>query len=205
MNKHIVKSVLKGRFVFTFLSFVMIVCLGLPSMAQERVSVQFRPSVSFAIQSLGDADLKTGLSFEGMVAYRFMPHLSGYAGWGWNKFSSPKSFAGDNIDFEETGYVLGLQFIHPFGEHSATQFFLKGGAILNHIEAENNEGKIIADTGHGTGFQAEAGVSLPLGDRLNLLPGIKYQSLSRNFHLGEERYPVDLNYLSAGATLSWTF
>jgi hypothetical protein len=173
--------------------------------AQHRLSVQFRPGVSFATTDLGDANLKTGGGFEFAAAYRFMPHVSLYAGWGWNRFASDASFAGPKNDFEETGYVLGLQFIHPFYQKFPFDYFLKAGAISNHIEVENSDGEIFADSGHGFGFQVETGLSFSLSDSWRITPGIKYQSLSRDLKISERIYRVDLNYLSVGATIAKTF
>jgi hypothetical protein len=175
------------------------------TVAQDRFSVQLRPGVSFATTDLGDANLKTGFGFEFSATYRFMPHVSVYGGWGWNRFSSGESFAGADTDFEETGYIFGLQFLHPFHIDLPFDYFLKAGAIYNHIEAENLEGDIFADSGHGFGFQVETGLSFSLNEYWRIIPGIKYQTLSRDLAIGEVSYNVNLNYLSVGATISKTF
>jgi opacity protein-like surface antigen len=188
-----------------FLLFAFAMAVAHNTAAQDRFSVQFRPGVSFATTDLGDANLKTGLGFEFSAAYRFMPHVSAYAGWGWTRFSSGESFAGADTDFEETGYIFGLQFLHPFHNNSPFEYFLKAGGTYNHIEAENPEGVIFADSGHGFGFQVETGLSFSLNESWRLTPGIKYQSLSRNLTMGEVAYSVNLNYLSIGATISKTF
>ena len=82
---------------------------------------------------------------------------------------------------------------------------LKGGGTYNHIETENNEGKIIDDTGHGFGWQLGAGVGIPLGKKLQLIPEVRYRSLSRDISIGDGSRPVDLNYISAGAGLFFSF
>ncbi len=82
---------------------------------QDRLSLEVRSGVAYATQDLGDADLGAGVGFEATVGYRFMPHLSGYAGWGWGHFAADASFAGPNVDVEETGYTFGLHFMHPLG------------------------------------------------------------------------------------------
>lgn len=133
-----------------------------------------------------------------------MPHLAAYTGWGWNRFTSSQSFAGSNMDFEETGYTLGLQFIHPVAS-SKINFVIAAGGIYNHIETENTNGDIISDSGHGWGWQMEAGVSAPLSKRLNLMPTVRYRSLSRDIKVESSSTAVDLNYVSVGAGLSWTF
>ena len=119
-------------------------------MAQKKWSVELRTGVDFPTKNLGDANLNSGLGFEGAVAYHLMPHLAAYAGWSWNKFSAYQSFAGSNMDFEETGYNFGLQFIHPIPNLNIS-YMVKGGGTYNHIETENSAGNIINDTGHGLG------------------------------------------------------
>lgn len=198
-------KLVRERGIVVFFSVAIFLFLSYSSRAQDRFSLQFRPGVSFATTDLGDANLKTGLGFEGSMAYRFMPHLAVYAGWGWNRFSADASFAGAKMDFEETGYSFGLQFVHPFSEGFPFDYFVRGGLILAHIELENPQGDIIADSGHGPGFQAEAGLSFPVGERWHFIPGIKYQSLSTEIPIEGLSYPVDLNYLSAGVSLLWSF
>jgi len=172
--------------------------------AQNYWSVELRNGASFATKDLGDANPGTGFGFEGTIAYRFMPHLAVYAGWGWNKFSADNSFAGANMDFEETGYTFGFQFIHPIGE-SNISYLVRLGGIANHIEIENPDGKIISDSGHGLGWQAGAGIVIPVFDRLNLLPSVRYRSLSRDIQIGNTVTSVDQNYVSVGVGLSWSF
>lgn len=172
--------------------------------AQSQWSVELRPGVNVATKDLGDADLNTGFGFEGTFAYRFMPHLAGYAGWSWNKFSSDESFAGTDMDFEETGYTFGLQFMHPIGA-SDLDFIVRAGALYNHIEVEDNDGEIVSDSGHGFGWQAEGGVVISLSDRWRLLPTIRYRSLSRDLELNDATTEVDLNYLSFGVGASLSF
>lgn len=189
---------------FSFLIFVVVLVLSADAGAQNKWRFELRPGVNFATTDLGDASLKTGFGAEGTLAYQFMPHLGAYAGWSWNRFVAEKSFAGNNTDFEETGYTLGLQFIHPF-EGSALSYLVRGGAIYNHIEAENNSGDIIADTGHGWGWQIGGGIGIKANQRLLLLPEVRYRSLSRNMSIGDQTTPLDLRYISVGVGLSFAF
>jgi hypothetical protein len=170
--------------------------------AQPGWSLEFRPAVNFPAKKLGTVDLKTGAGLEGIIAYRFMPHLGVYAGWGWNKFSEEETTANGNLDYEETGYSLGLQFTHPIAD-SKLGYLVRGGGIYTHIETENEAGTIIEDSGHGIGWQVEGGLSVRLGERFQLIPGIRYRSLSRDLTQGSTRKNVDLNYFSAGLGIVW--
>ncbi|HKL18959.1 MAG TPA: porin family protein [Halalkalibaculum sp.] len=172
--------------------------------AQSPLSWEVRTGVDFATQDLGDADLNTGFGFEGTLSYSFMPHLSVYAGWGWHRFSADDSFAGSDTDFEETGYTFGLQYMHPIGT-SQTEYFIRGGAIYNHIETENDAGDITADSDHGLGWQAGAGLAFELGNRWKLMPGIRYRSLSRDIDIGNTTTDIDLTYIELGVGLSRSF
>lgn len=170
----------------------------------KRWSLNLRPSANYTTNKFGDATLNFGYGAEGIIAYWFIPKLSIYAGWGWNKFQAEKSFAGSNIDVVETGYRAGLQFRCPIGS-SKIQYLLAGGALFNHIEIENEGGNIVGDSGHGLGWQAESGIVIPLGERFSLTPTVRYQSLMREINIGMINTPVDLNYVSGGISLSFLF
>jgi len=188
-------------FLFSALS----VFFSLPALAQQRLSLKVRPGIAFATTEVFEADIHSGLGFEGTVSYRFMPHLYLYGGWGWDSFTATESFAGEDVHFEETGYVMGFQFIHPMGNDLAFEYFARGGLIIGHIEVESKEGKMLADSGHGGGFQVEAGLFFPLGGRWHLIPGVKYQTLSREIIFESLQYPIDLNFLSVGVSISCSF
>lgn len=180
-----------------FLSTVLTV-MSLITFAQneKRFGFELSTGPSFATQKIVDADVKTGLGFEGNFQYRFMDHVSVYAGWGWNHFYAEQSFAGEKRDFEETGYVMGLEFKHLIGQ-SAISFYGRGAALYNHIEIENEEGDVLHDTGHGWGWQAAAGVDIPLGKNWSLTPGVKFNSLNRDLKISDLNYELKQNYLSA--------
>ena len=115
-----------------------------------------------------------------------------------------QSFAGTDASFEETGYTFGLQFIHPIGE-SDVSFLVRAGGTYNHIEVENKDGEIIIDSGHGLGWQAEAGLKIHMSENFSLLPSVRYRSLSRDIEINNTNTSVDLNYVSVGVGLSWSF
>ena len=174
------------------------------TIAQDKWSLEFRPGVNYATQDIADADLELGFGTELTIAYRFMPHLAAYAGWSYNNFAVDQSFAGPDASFEETGYTFGFQFIHPIGE-STLSYLVRLGGTYNHIEIENNAGDIIIDSGHGLGWQAEAGLVIPLSEKFSLLPSVRYRSLNRDIEIENVNTSVNLNYLSVGVGLSWSF
>ena len=171
---------------------------------QNRWGFELSTGASYATTEIGDANLKAGPAIEGTFYYRFLEHTSVYLGWGWKKFNSDHSFAGNNMDFEETGYTYGLQFKHPL-MGTRLNYLVRAGGIYNHVEIENNAGDIVSDTGHGLGWQAAAGFEVTLGRSWTLIPTLKYSSLSRDFESGEDTFNSNLNYLSTQIGFSKTF
>lgn len=172
--------------------------------AQNIFSLELRTGADFATQELGDADLNTGFGFDGILTYRIMPHTSIFGGWGWHRFTSDDSFAGSNMDFEETGYTFGMEFLHPLG-NMPMNFYIRGGGIYNHVEVENSDGDITADSDHGLGWQAGAGVAFDIGNRWMLKPGVRYRSLSRDIEVGNVSSDVDLTYFNIAVGIAKVF
>ena len=191
------------KLLFTIVALMLLTVFN-QSRAQDKWSLELRPGANYATQDIADANLELGFGTELTIAYRFMPHLAAYAGWSYNNFAVDQSFAGPEASFEETGYTFGFQFIHPIGE-STLSYLVRVGGTYNHIEIENNEGDIIIDSGHGLGWQAEAGLVISLSERFSLLPSVRYRSLNRDIEIENENTSVNLNYLSVGVGLSWSF
>ena len=172
--------------------------LTLTSFGQEkekRLGFEFSGGPSLATREIYNSKLEKGFGFEGIFHYRFFQHTGVYAGWGWNRFSGKSPFSGSNTDFEETGYVIGLQFKHPV-DGLLSSYYLRAGFLYNHIEVENNNGEIIGDTGHGPGFQFAAGVDIPLGSKWSLIPGVKYNAISGTTDIEEVPFSMNYHYLS---------
>lgn len=182
----------KALILVTLMSLMSLVTF---SQNEKRFGFEVNAGASLATGKLNDADLTPGFGWECDFQYRFMNHVSVYGGWGWNWFSADKSFAGDNMDFEETGYILGLEFKHPL-PNSLVSLYVRGGALYNHIEIENEDGDITFDTGHGWGWQTAVGLDIPLGKNWSLTPGVKFHSLSNEPEYQEQSIDMDLNYVN---------
>lgn len=177
------------------LSLILPKALAQYKVSEKRFGFEINSGISVATQHLYNANLNVGFGFESVLHYSFLPHTGIYAGWGYNNFSANNSFAGNNANFEETGYVLGLQFKQPIDNYSFSYFF-RTGAIYNHIEIEDKKGKLVTDSKHGFGFQLASGLSIPINNTWQVLPGIKFNALSRNTHLNGSKINLNLNYLS---------
>ena len=192
-----------GKHKILLLSVIMVL-LSFCVFAQKKWSFELRPAIHFPTKDLGTTSLKTGAGISGQIAYKFMPHLAAYGGWSWSRFTGKYAAETNKLDFEETGYCFGLQFIHPVTS-SGLIYMLKAGATVNHIETENNSGQVINDTGHGLGWELGAGIGLRVSNRIMILPQVNYRSLSRDIKYGSVSTAVDLNYISAGVGVSFSY
>ncbi len=190
-----VKPILLGVFFLMFCNF---------SIAQNQWTGEFRPGLSFPTDEIAGSDVKTGFGFELTIAYNFSESLGAYAGWGWKEFKANDALGVVNVDFEETGYTFGLQFMHPTWI-SSLSYLLRTGAVYNHLEAEDNSGNRIANTGHNFGWQLEGGVAIDLSGGFSLRPSIRYRSLPGEFEMGITTVNADLNYISFGVGLAKIF
>ncbi len=182
--------------------FAQSVCSNEP---YKNFGVEMNAGVSFPTSKMAYAKLNTGLGGEILLHYNFMPHLGLYGGWGWNQLSADESFAGKEIDFEETGYIMGLEWKHPLG-CTPLSYYVRGAALYNHLEVENNpQGDIIGDTGHGWGYQLAAGLNIPLGKNFHLTPGVKFNSLKRDLNFDSNVRALRQNYISLRVGILYEF
>jgi len=184
----------------------LVIALAIPgaAVAQDLWSVEARGGAAFATEKLAEADLGTGIGFEGNVSYRFMEHLAAYGGWSWLHFTTDGSSWGGEMDVEETGYLFGLKFVHPIGE-GPLSYLVRAGGTVNHIEVEDDGGDIVADSKHGLGWEVGLGLVYDLNDSWQISPGVRYRALSRDLEAGNTTYSVDLNYISADVGISYSF
>lgn len=187
------------------LSLLLVAFTAAPaSLAQGRFSIEVGGEVDFATQDLGPSELGTGLGLEVALGYELTPQLWAYAGWGWHRFEAEGFLFGADADAEETGYTLGLLFV-PALDLAPFDLFLKVGALLDHIEFEDDDGDIVGDTEHGFGWLVGGGLVLPLGNGLDVMPGVQYRSLSRDVEIDGVDMDLDLSYVAARVGLRKVF
>jgi hypothetical protein len=167
---------------------------GVAQEGQKRFGFELNGGGSFALTKLDDVTLNPGFGFEGVFHYRILKEFGIYGGWGWNRMGADQSFAGNDVCFEETGYVLGLQYRKQLGSLPLS-FYLRGAGLYNHLEVENADGDIIHDTGHGFGWQAATGLEYHFGNNWSLTPGVKFNALVRESDYEGVTRDLTLNYL----------
>ena len=78
------------------------------------------------------------------------------------------------------------------------------GGTCNQIEIEDDD-EIMADSGHGAGWEAGAGLGFVLGSGWRVIPGARYRALSRSIEVGNVVTDVNLTYVALEMALSKRF
>jgi opacity protein-like surface antigen len=187
------------------LTAVTVLAVASPLRAQQRWAVEFRANGALPTQDIGADELNNGIGLEGTVRYNIFPHLAIYAGWDWIHFGT-ESLAGADADVEETGYAFGARFEHPFkGETGTPAWWLRVGGTWDHVEIEDDAGDIIADSGHGLGWEVGAGLSLAVKEAWTFTPGLRYRSLSHDIRSPAFTSEVDLRYITFEIGVAFAF
>lgn len=187
---------MKSKIIILAILGVIIANTAIAQNNKGKFGIELNGNVSVYSSKLHESSLNTGLGFEVLGSYRFMPYTSVYGGWGFNHFSAEESFAGPDMDFEQTGYILGLQLNYPL-EKTPVSLFLRAGMLYSHIETENKDGMIISDTGHGVGYQIATGFEVDMGKKWSVAPGLKFNSLSGETLIEGTNYQLEHRFISA--------
>jgi hypothetical protein len=94
---------------------------------------------------------------------------------------------------------------HPLNDASRILYRLEGGGTYKHVEIEDTGGDMIADSGHGLGFEVGAGAVVPLGQSWRLSPVVRYRSISPEFTIDGVTTSGELNYLALELGLAYRF
>jgi opacity protein-like surface antigen len=174
-----------------------------PAQAQAPFSLELRGGAAIPAEDLGDTELKTGGGFGFTASYLFLQHTLVYGGWDWQRMNTKARGAGPTMHVENTGYAFGLGFEHPLFE--AVGGWVRAGGIYQHIELEEKNGDLIADSGHELGWEAGGGLVIPVGDRFALLPGARYRTFSADIDMGAGDVAVDMSYVTVDLGLAYRF
>jgi hypothetical protein len=190
-----------------FLAVAVLTVVPVILMAQGkdyRGGFEINGGMSMASLVPGENITNTGAGAEALLHYRITNTLGIYAGWGYNMFRDNYQPVRHVCDFEETGYLFGVQLKRPV-DSSRVSLFVRGGLQYKHIEIEDPTGEIIFDTTHGLGWNFGLGLECPLGDKWSVIPEFRFNALPevKDF---STTYPIsDINYFSVRIGIAKNF
>jgi opacity protein-like surface antigen len=187
------------------LSAVIVCSVGAASVAhaQDRWMIELRGGATQATDTFLATDLRTGVGFEGNVGIRVAPGTFVYGGWDWQHHRAKSPLFGRMEDVEDTGYAFGLRIVPAIA--SPVKPWVRGGALFNHIEIEDDEGSLVADSEHTWGWEIGGGLDLSFGGSWSLTPGLRYRRFEPDVRFGATRTPATLGYVTYDVGIAWKF
>jgi hypothetical protein len=182
--------------VITTIALLVLFQFSLSSQSEEkRIAFEVNGGLSLSLNLSGDPVTNFGAGAEVLIHYRLTNHFGLYGGWGYNAFRNDYATAVYRCNFEETGYIIGMQYKRLI-EASNLSVFVRGAYQYKHIEIEDTAGELLFDTAHGSGLQAGFGIDLPLTAGWSLLSEIKFNALPERKNQAVAVIISDRNYLS---------
>lgn len=140
------------------------------------VSVEVRAGAAFPTGDLADG-AKTGFTVGGNASVAVSPMLSVYAGYTFNSFSLKDDGSSDaSAHLRVQGPEAGVKINVPMPAGGVAPF-IKGGALYQKYSfSVSGDGGSLSgsDDQYRWGFEAGAGVAVPLGNRLSVTPAVSY-------------------------------
>ena len=172
--------------------------LAQPALAQTTplpLAFEVRGGAGIPIGDFEDG-AGTGWIVGGTVRYLFSPGFEGYAGYDYASFPGEDTDPDLDFDIRDHGLRLGVRAdIRPAGAPAIAPW-LESGLMVNRTSVSassgNASGSIDADW--ALGFELGAGVSVPLGARAALTPGVRYRNHKADF--GEELGSTTVSYFA---------
>lgn len=157
------------------------------------LSVEVRGGAAFPMGDFADerqGNAETGWGYGGNVSLQLNPALALYAGY--DRFEFPS----DNFEVDlpgnvgdvdgkwiDSGFSGGVKLMLPLATMSRLGPWVKGGVVyrklgVNLDDERFDELEDELETDPALGFEVGGGLSLPLGPRVAVTPGVRYLSYS---------------------------
>lgn len=181
-------------------TFVCVAAVAAAAFVASPASAQLRRPVALEIRgnaAIPTADLhgeaETGYGFSARAMVDVVPGFGVYGGYSrtWFGVSDDDDTSDDIGDLIDSGWTVGGRVSLPV--MTSVSPYLSAGAVFHEIQEEDVDG----DPSSDIGFEAELGVSLPLGTNLAVTPAVNYRQY--------EQSDLQISYFNAGVGLKWTF
>lgn len=173
------------------LAMALLVAPAAPAQQILPVSLEVRGGLGFPMGDFPTRGLvaqeavESGDGFALRGTYNLIPLLGVYAGFERYSFGvDEEEAAGPDLNFVDSGFSAGAQLSLPLAMLAGVSPWIRGGAIFHILDYELEEiAGVEANTSSDRtlGFEAGAGVDIPLGQVLSFTPGVTYRSYEPQF------------------------
>jgi hypothetical protein len=171
--------------------------LALPARAQTPLPLAFevRGGVGFPVSDFDDG-ASMGWIVGATVRYHTNAAIDLYGGFDFASFppDDDVDFGEADVDFRDFGVRAGVRTNLQFAVAPAVVPWLEAGLLVNRTSVKGSVGDVSAtvDADWALGAEAGAGVSIPIGPRAALTPGVRFRTHKADF--GDELGDTTVSY-----------
>lgn len=149
----------------------------------SRISVELRGSLNKPMGDFGDEaglDANGEASLGGDIFFNLNRNISLYGGYAREMYGCES--CSDDEGLHSSGFEGGVKLLANREEGILP--WLRAGIVAHDLTADLGPAEVTSDT--GIGFQAAAGVDIPLGEVLSFVPALRYQTFDAEFDVADE-------------------
>lgn len=146
---------------------------------------------------------ENGFGFGGNVMAMVTPQIGVYAGWETFTFNVDEDEAGVEADATDAGFRAGVSVNIPLPASPNISPFVELGALYNTLEisASGDGASVEIESDASIGFEGGVGVAVALGERLSVVPMVRYRQHKVEFEDIDAEDSEDISYVVVGVGL----
>jgi hypothetical protein len=183
--------------------------VALPLHAQTPLSLEVRAGLGIPVGDFTEI-ASPGLGLGGSLVYRIAPMVGLYAGYSWQSFGEETGWD-ETIETSQSGFAAGAR-LHVQNLPS-TRPWIGAGMIANQLSMryswtddewdDVSSGVETWDSDYSFGFEAEAGLELPVGPRISLTPVVGYRRYTLREGNFTAAHPVSYFSVQLGGSVAF--
>lgn len=150
-----------------------------------------------------DDTFENGFGFGASAIAMVTPQIGVYAGWESFTFNVEEDEEGVEADATDVGFRGGVTVNVPLAASPNLTPFVELGALYNKLEisASGDGASIEIESESSLGFEVGAGVDVSLGQRLSVVPVVRYRQHAVEFEDIDSEDSEDISYVVVGVGL----
>lgn len=150
-----------------------------------------------------DDTFENGFGFGANAIAMVTPQIGVYAGWESFQFNVDEDEEGVEADATDVGFRAGAMFNVPLAQSPNLTPFVEAGVLYNKLEisASGDGASVEIDSESSIGFEAGVGVAVALGERLSVVPMVRYRQHQVEFEDIDAEDSEDISYVVVGVGL----
>lgn len=179
--------------------------LGFFTVAQEKWSITFRPSLHFPKNKVFNVPLRLGNGADLNIVYSYNLQSKFYTGLTHNQYDTDENYEEENINLRHRGMHLGYMYFFTLLHEQKSPFYLRAGMTYTSIKTTSREENFNIGTDWSIGTQLGIGWKVQPSVNWFILPELQYSNFSNAYILNGQKSYINLSHMSISIGLMHSF